>query len=181
MVAAFAMLAGASRSGAQALEATCDIVFSGSSGLGPWTGRVPTLRVRPTPGSTAGRWNAVIEVAIASLEDGNKPRDIQLHSMFESKKWPALRAELRDVDPSEAQKTSRLPVELTIRDEKRRLEATLTNWRSAGGRTEFEADVAVSLEEFALEAPSVLGLSKVNDDVTIHARVAVGPAAAAKK
>lgn len=173
------LLAAAPRAHAQSLEATCEITFSGSSGLGTWTGRVPALRVRPTP-AAGGHWNAVIEIPIESLEDGNKPRDAQLHAMFESRKWPTLRAELRDFDPLEVEKTSKIPVELTIRDQKRRLEATVSRWHVLGGRTEFEADVSVSLEDFALEAPSMLGLSKVNDEVEIHARVAVLPAASRK-
>jgi polyisoprenoid-binding protein YceI len=177
-----AVLAGSlSHAAGEALEATCEIAFSGSSGLGPWTGRIAPLRIRPTPSATSGRWNAVIEIPIASLEDGNKPRDIQLHAMFESRRWPTLRVDLRDVDPVAMKNTSRLPVELTIRDQKRTLEATLTRWRAEGARSEFEADVAVSLEAFSLEAPSVLGLSKVSDEVKIRARVVVAPAGAAKQ
>jgi polyisoprenoid-binding protein YceI len=181
LVAGAGLAASPSRASAQALEATCEISFSGSSGLGPWTGRIAPLRVRPTPSATSGRWNAVIEIPIASLEDGNKPRDAQLHAMFESRRWPALRVDLRDVDVADMQKASRLPVELTIRDQKRRLEATLSKWRADGPRTEFEADVAVSLKEFSLAAPSVLGLSKVNDEIRIHARVSVAPAVPARK
>jgi polyisoprenoid-binding protein YceI len=173
------LLAAAPRVHAQALEATCEITFSGSSGLGPWTGRIPPLRVRPAP-AAAGRWSALVEIPIESLEDGNKPRDAQLHAMFESRRWPTLRAEMRDVDPVEVEKSQKLTVDLTIRDQKRRLEATVSRWHVLGPRTEFEADVAVSLEEFSLEAPSVLGLSKVADDVRIHARVAVMPAASRK-
>lgn len=180
LVATVALLLGATNAGAQALEATCDIVFSGSSGLGPWTGRVPTLRIRPVPSPSPGRWNALIEIPIKSLEDGNKPRDAQLHAMFESREWPVLTAALRDVDPAEMQKSSRVAVELTIRDQKRKVEAKLDKWSAEGGRTQFEADVAVSLKDFALEAPSVLGLSRVNDDVKIHARVVVGTVAPKK-
>lgn len=174
-----ALVAAPRTASAQSLEATCEIAFYGSSGLGPWTGRVPALHVHPTP-AAAGRWNAALEIPIKSLEDGNKPRDTALHAMFESRRWPTLRAELREVDPLEVEKTSKFFVELTIRDQKRRLEANVSKWHVLGGRTEFEADVAVSLEAFALEAPSMLGLSKVNDDVRIHARVAVLPAASRK-
>ena len=52
--------------------------------------------------------------------------------------------------------------ELTIRDQTRPVEAKVSNWRSDGGRTVFEADVIVSLRAFSLEAPSVLGLSRVD-------------------
>lgn len=161
---------------AAGLQASCDLSITGKSGLGPWTSRVPTLRILPAPSQAAGRWNALLVIPVSSLNDGNKVRDAQMHDMFESKRWPEIRAELRDVSPDEAGKDQRLTVALTIRDTTKNVEAKLSNWKAAGGRTEFEADVSVSLESFGLEAPSVLGLSRVEDEVKIHARVAVEPA-----
>lgn len=173
-------LLSAGTAGAGGLQASCDLAITGKSGLGPWTSRVPTLRIRPVPSAAAGRWNAVLSIPVKSLEDGNKVRDTEMHDMFESKRWPEIRAELKDASPEDAAKSQRLAVALTIRDQTKTVDAQLSNWKSAGGHIEFDADVTVSLEAFALEAPSVLGLSRVDDEVQIHAHVAVDPAPDAK-
>lgn len=143
--------------------------------------RVPTMRVQPVPSATPGRWNAVLVIPVAALEAGDKVRDTTMHAMFESKKWPEIRAELRDVSPEQAGKDLRLPVALTIREKTRDVEATLGNWKASGDHVEFEADVPVSLAAFELEAPMVLGLSRVDDEVKIHAKVVVDPAADARQ
>ena len=165
---------------AAGFQASCDLTLAGKSGLGPWTGKAPTLRIKPTPSATAGRWNALLVIPVSSLDEGTKARDAEMHEMFESKKWPEIRAEIRDASPEDAAKTLHLTVALTIRDVTKNVDATLSNWKSSGGHIEFDADVPVSLEAFALEAPSVLGLSTVDDAVTVHARVKVDPAADGK-
>lgn len=120
----------------------------------------------------------MLVIPVSALDAGDKVRDKTMHEMFESRTWPEIRAELRDVSPAEAGQSLRLPVSLTIRDQVRVVEATLSNWASSGARIEFDADVSVSLEAFSLEAPLVLGLSRVNDEVRIHAKVVVDGVAA---
>jgi hypothetical protein len=65
---------------------------------------------------------------------------------------------------------------LPIRDRSREVEGRISDWQETPGRVSFVARVPVSLAAFDLEAPTVLGLIRVADEVSIEARVTVVPA-----
>jgi polyisoprenoid-binding protein YceI len=116
-----------------------------------------------------------VEVPVASMDTRNKSRDGQMREMFRSERFPRIHAAARDVD------VERLRVEigkgregnasidllLRIRDVERKVRATASNLKESGERVTFDLDFPVSLREFDLKAPSVLGIVRVGDKVSV--------------
>jgi polyisoprenoid-binding protein YceI len=119
-----------------------------------------------------------VEVPVAGMDTRNKSRDGQMREMFRSDRFPRIHAVARDVN------VGRLRVEigkgrdgdasidllLRIRDVERKVRATASNLKESGERVAFDLDFPVSLREFDLKAPSVLGIIRVGDMVSVKAR-----------
>jgi polyisoprenoid-binding protein YceI len=118
-----------------------------------------------------------VEVPVASMNTRNKSRDGQMREMFRSDRFPRIRGEARNVD------VERIRVEfgkvrggdvsidllLRIRDVERKVRATASNLRESGERVTFDLEFPLSLGEFGLKAPSVLGFIRVGDKVSVKA------------
>jgi polyisoprenoid-binding protein YceI len=118
-----------------------------------------------------------VEVPVAGMDTRNKSRDGQMREMFRSDRFPRIHAAVHDVD------VERLRVEigkgregnasidllLRIRDVERKIRATASNLKESGDRVTFDLEFPVSLGEFGLKAPSVLGIIRVGDKVSVKA------------
>ena len=118
-----------------------------------------------------------VEVPVAAMDTRNKSRDGQMREMFRSDRFPRIHAAARDVD------VERLRVEigkgregiasidllLRIREVERKIRAMASNLIESGDRVTFDIEFPVSLGEFDLKAPSVLGIIRVGDKVSVKA------------
>ena len=64
---------------------------------------------------------------------------------------------------------SPLDLVLRIRDVERKVRATAGNLKESGERVTFDLEFPVSLGEFDLKPPSVLGIIRVGDKVSVKA------------
>lgn len=172
-LAAALLLWSAAAQAASALEATCEIRFSGTSTLHGWEGAAPTVRTEVRPAAAPGRWDVDVVVPVAGLDTDNDSRDERLREVLDAARWPEIRAELRDVDPEAVARSGRLDLVLTIRDVSRPLVARVHDWKQADGAVTFAADVPVFFSAFSLTPPSVFGLLRVGDEVTVRTHVTV--------
>jgi polyisoprenoid-binding protein YceI len=154
--------------------AACSIRFDGSSSLHNFGGDVGDLAVSLLPSANAGRWNADFGIPVAAMTTGNESRDARMREMLHADRSPEIRIALREVDPDQARRASRLDGTLTIDGNSRPFTATLANWRDGEAGPSFDAAATISLADFGLVAPTVLGLIRVADPVEIHAHVDVG-------
>jgi len=118
-----------------------------------------------------------VEVPVAGMDTRNRSRDGQMREMFRSERFPRIHAATQDVD------VERLRVEigkgregnpsidllLRIRDVERKVRATAGNLKESGERVTFDLEFPVSLVEFDLKPPSVLGIIRVGDKVSVKA------------
>jgi hypothetical protein len=118
-----------------------------------------------------------VEVPVAAMDTRNRSRDGQMREMFRSDRFPRIHAAARDVD------VDRLRVEmgkgregiasidllLRIREVERKIRAMASNLMESGDRVTFDIEFPVSLGEFDLKAPSVLGIIRVGDKVSVKA------------
>ena len=118
-----------------------------------------------------------VEVPVAAMDTRNRSRDGKMREMFRSERFPRIHAAAHDVD------VERLRVEigkgregnasidllLRIRDVERKIRATASNLKESGERVTFDLEFPVSLGEFDLKAPSVLGIIRVGDKVSVKA------------
>ena len=163
------------------IRGACDVAFLVTSTLHDFSGAVRCMSFAAALArDTAGREvipSVEVEVPVAGMDTRNKTRDGKMREMFRSGPFPRIHASARDVD------VERLRVEigkgrggdasidllLRIRDVERKVRATASNLKESGEQVTFDLEFPVSLREFDLKAPSVLGIVRVGDKVTVKA------------
>lgn len=159
----------------------CDIAFLVPSTLHDVSG---SARCQPFPVRVARDASGKqvipvveVEVPVAAMDTRNKSRDGQMREMFRSDRFPRIRGEAHDVDVERIRAeigkvrggNASIDLLLRIRDVERKVRATASNLRESGERVTFDLEFPVSLGEFGLKAPSVLGIIRVGDKVSVKA------------
>jgi polyisoprenoid-binding protein YceI len=116
-----------------------------------------------------------VEVPVAGMDTRNRSRDGQMREMFRSERFPRIHAAAHDVnverlrEEMEKGREGKAPLDLLlrIRDVERKIRATASHLEESGGRVTFDLEFHVSLGEFGLKAPSVLGIIRVGDKVSV--------------
>jgi hypothetical protein len=163
----------------------CDIAFLVTSTLHDFPGSARCLPFEAVLAlDAAGRQvipSVEVEVPVAGMDTRNKSRDGQMREMFRSERFPRIHAAAQDVY------VERLRVEigkgregiasidllLRIRDVERKVRATASNLKESGVGVTFDLEFPLSLREFDLKAPSVLGFVRVGDKVSVKATFAL--------
>jgi len=124
-------------------------------------------------------WSASVELSVTDLITGWDERDNDMHWMLDANHYPSIFAEFPHIE-SEAYASEHLdeaaPLEfrLTIRDVTRPMTAKVVHWDRDGDRASFDAEFDVSTSEFEIKTPTLLGLLRVGDIVSVHAHVEIG-------
>ena len=163
------------------IRGACDVAFLVTSTLHDVPGSARCLPFTAVLARDAAGRQAIpsveVDVPVEGMDTRNKSRDVQMREMFRSERFPRIRAAAQDVD------VERLRVEmgkgrggnasidlfLRIRDVERKVRATASNLKESGERVTFDLEFPVSLGEFDLKAPSVLGIIRVGDKVPVKA------------
>jgi len=163
------------------VRGTCDIRFQGTSTLHDFPGKGACIPFNASMvRDAAGRavLPAVeVEVPVDGMDTGNRSRDGQMREMFQADRFPRIRASVRDVDVDRLREAmgkdpeGKAPLDLLlrIRDVERKVRATAGSLKETGDRAVFALEFSVSLEEFGLKPPSVLGIIRVGDKVSVKA------------
>ena len=163
------------------IRGACDVAFLITSTLHDVPGSARCLPFAAVLARDASGRQVIpsveVEVPVAGMDTRNRSRDGQMREMFLSERYPRIHASAQDVD------VERLRVEtgkgregnpsidllLRIRDRERKVRATASNLKETGGQVTFDLEFPVSLGEFDLKAPSVLGIIRVGDKVSVKA------------
>jgi hypothetical protein len=161
------------------VRGTCDFRFLGSSTLHDFEGTGRCLPFSAPMHRTAEGKGVLalveVEVPVAEMKTGISARDGRMREMFQADRYPAIRAAAGEVDADALRERMRadregkapLEISLSIRGVERKIPATAKNLRTEGNRVSFEIAFPVSLKEFGLSAPSVLGIIRVADQVAV--------------
>ena len=162
-------------------DGACDITFLATSTLHDVSGsaRCQPFTVLIARDATGKEVLSSVEVAVpvAGMDTRNRSRDGQMREMFRSEWFPRILASAQDVDVGRLRVAmgkgpgGKAPIDLLlrIRDVERRVRATASNLKESGERVTFDLEFPVSLGEFGLKAPSVLGIIRVGDKVSVKA------------
>jgi hypothetical protein len=168
VVATLASVAGAAS--AQSVVGTCTVQFFGTSTLHDWEGKAPCALLAIEPPDASGRYGARAEVAIAQMDTENSSRDKRMRQMFEAKKFPRIVATFASVDPAElrAQRAGALPFRIAMHGVERDVAPTISGFSEVAGKSaHFRASFELTLGEFGLEAPVVMGFIRVGEKVRV--------------
>jgi len=164
---------------AEDLQGSCNVRFEATSTLHDFTGTARSRTIAaPIARNAAGRRvipSVEVVFPVADMRTGNESRDAKMREMFEADRHPLIRAVGRDVDAETFRERMRkdpggkTPVDATlvIRDVERKVRAAAGNWKEEGGRIAFDVEFPLSLKEFGLKAPTVLGFIRVGDRVVV--------------
>jgi polyisoprenoid-binding protein YceI len=153
--------------------ATCEIAFTGSSSLHDFEGSAPPVHATFEPASSTEHWNVRVAVPVATLTTDNDVRDTKMHEMMGLERAADIVVAIDEVDPQTVRERKRLEGRLTIGGVTKPFVAQVADWKEKDERISFDAESDISLSNFALSAPSVLGLIRVADEVHVHAHVSV--------
>ncbi len=160
-------------------DGTAAIVFSGTSTLHDFVGRVPSqpfrLQIQTSP--TGRVWSASASVKAAEMTTFHKERDEKMRQMFAADKQPLLAGTVQAAPVPDRATNGAASLKLKIGGQERALPVAIRDWKEADGHLSFTAVWEVSLKDYALKPPSVLGMIKVGDKVTVSAKVAAKAAA----
>lgn len=160
---------------------TCEVSFLGTSTLHDFSGTgrcLPFDAVLGTGGSGKEVISSVeVDVPVAGMETRNASRDRQMREMFQSDRFPRIRGTARDLDVArireetgkDVEGKANLEMRIRIGDVERSIRAAVRHLKEDGGRVTFDLEFAVSLKEFGLKAPSVFGIVRVGDKVSVKA------------
>lgn len=147
------------------------IRFHGSSTLHDFHG---TVGAQPISFSRSGNtWSARGAVKVAEMSTAHAKRDREMHAMFGAASFPSIVASVSNA-PVPVTGSTNVLMQLRIRDKERPVNVQVTDWRDTGTNLQFRASAAVSLNQFGLKPPSVLGIIRVGDAVRLEADVTVG-------
>jgi hypothetical protein len=159
----------------------CDVAFLVTSTLHDLPGSARCLPFAAVLGrDAAGRQvlpSVEVDVPVEGMDTRNKSRDGQMREMFRSDRFPRIHAAAQDVDVDRlrvelgkgGEGKAPLDLLLRIRDVERKVRATASNLKESGDRVTFDLEFPVSLGEFDLKAPTVLGIIRVGDKISVKA------------
>lgn len=152
----------------------CTVAFEGSSTLHDFNGKG---RCEPfTASEIAGVINVPeLTVAVADMDTDNSSRDNKMRKMFEAEKYPLITgmsgpvslSTIRKVSEENIDSTQPLLFQLKIRDIEKPVTAILQNIVETEGKLTADLAFTLSLADYKLKAPTVLGIIRVGDTIKV--------------
>lgn len=167
----------AGQAGAGQLAGRCDIRFFGESTLHGFDGQASCQPFSLS--SEEGIRGLSIDVPVKEMNTGSSGRDKKMQSMFESDHYPVIRGLFHDIDVEnmlhqlneDGADQGHLDFDLKIREETRHVQARTRNLAVSPESISFLMDFTLSLADFQLKPPSILGMVRVNDQVRVEVMV----------
>jgi hypothetical protein len=175
----------ATAAGAETFEGQCDFRFYGRSTLHKFDGKgvcQPFILISERTEQGQERVSSpVIEVLVKWMDTDNSGRDNKMYAMFESDRYPEIKSKFNDLFieeillqlREEGNLPGHLDFDLQIRDVTKPVKAAIHQLSVTPEQVTFQMEFPLSLTDFGLEPPSVLGLIRVDDQVRVEVTVAL--------
>lgn len=165
-----AVVAGASPVGTADFSGSARLAFEGDSTLHAFHGHAATEDIRvhldPSTNAAAATWDAAGAIPVLTLSTDHEKRDSNMYAMLHADAFPKVAAVLEDVPVPDGGPVQ-APLRLRICSCEATVPATVSEWVQTGDGLTFRLQFEVSLSQFGLKPPSVLGLIKVADLVKV--------------
>lgn len=178
-VALLALLALPAQAATTPWKGRGDIVFSGTSTLHDWSGKVAaqpfTARVTSDDAGQLQRLEAVVKVKVAEMDTAEPGRDKNMRKAMRAPDFPLVTATVNapfsKITETGSKTPSRLPFTLELLGRKHEVDGKISRWQAAGSEATFDLDFELSLKECGITVPSVLFVVRVGDTIKVHATV----------
>lgn len=153
---------------AQVWPAQAVVRFAGTSTLHDFGGQLAAQPFFLTLSN--GIWSASADVLAGQMATANTKRDRKMHRMLEATEFPEIHGVVVNAPVPESSGTN-VTLRLTIRETTHDLPVRISGWTETGDEIRFHADWTLSLKQYGLKPPSVLGVIRVGDQVSLEADV----------
>jgi hypothetical protein len=150
------------------LPAQAVVHFSGTSTLHDFGGQLPAQPFSLILSNDT--WFATAEVLAGRMATASEKRDRKMHLMLGTNAFPTIQGWVVAAPMPGAAGTNAM-LNLRIRDQTNSLPVRVTAWTETSRVITFHADWELSLEDFGLKPPSVIGVIRVGDRVKLQADV----------
>ncbi|PLY00900.1 MAG: hypothetical protein C0624_11225 [Desulfuromonas sp.] len=159
------------------LEGSCQLRFYGDSTLHSFDGQgACTPFILEIENRDGSRYldTAQVEVPVAGFDTDNSSRDKTMRGMFDSELYPKITGTFSDLRVDalladwQATGAGELPFMVTVRDVTRPVTASVIRLSVTPEQVTATFELPVSLADFGLEAPGVLGIIRVADAVRVE-------------
>jgi len=157
-----------------ALRGKCTISFSGTSTLHGFEGTAAcepfTLEPVDAGAAKSSQWKTHVRVDVTKMSTDNKARDRNMAKMFDAETYPWIEASFESIQPGPS---DTLEFRLTIGKSTNTVVAKITERQEADDELSFSATFKLSLADYALKPPSVFGIIRVGDEVSVRVNASV--------
>jgi hypothetical protein len=115
-------------------------------------------------------WSAETDVLAGQMATASEGRDRSMHKMMNTKDHPQIHGKVARAPIPTAAGTN-VTLNLKIRDQQFDLPVRVTDWKETAEDIRFHAAWELSLKQYRLKPPSVLGVIRVADRVQLEADV----------
>ncbi len=180
VLAVFLALAAAqAQAGTTAWKGRGDILFSGTSTLHEWSGKVTAqpfvAKVTADDAGQLQRLEAVVAVKVAEMDTAEAGRDKNMRKSMQAGDFPLVTATMNapfsKIMDAGSKTPARLPFALELLGRKHQVNGKISHWKAAGNEASFGLDFELSLKECGITVPSVLFVVRVGDTIQVHATV----------
>jgi hypothetical protein len=126
---------------------------------------------------SSNHWSAEGDVLAGLMNTASAKRDQNMHEMFKTNDYPRIHGKVEQAAVP-ASGTTNATLSLKIRDQLHDLPVVVSAWSETDSNVTFRAEWDVSLKQFQLKPPSVLGVIRVGDVVHLSADVTARKTAA---
>lgn len=156
---------------AQAMQGACEATFSGSAPMDRFGGTVSAEPFTVQVQDQRADWQ--VEVQPIKMSTKKKGRDEAMHKMFRIPEFPVISGAAHNIDLAALTAGGDQPVEipftLTILGTAKEMTAAVSNVKDDGQQLSFDATFVVSLKDFSLKPPVLMGMIRVRDAVPVTA------------
>lgn len=156
-----------------AIEGRCSVRVFGTSTLHDFEGVAPCASLAIEPAAD-GSYRARTEVLVGALDTDNESRNKRMQKMFEAQRHPSIVATFERIDAAALRSgaADALGFRLALHGVERPVAPRVTDFNEVPERSaRFRASFELSLREFGLEAPVVMGFIAVGDRVRVEVDV----------
>ena len=153
---------------ATALPASAHIRFRCSSTLHDFEGQVSAQPFVLTLATNT--WSAKGAVLAGEMTTDHKSRDRKMWDMLAASIHLQITGEVAP-SPLPPPTGTNVTLLLRIRDQQHELPVRITGWTETAEEVQFQAAWEVSLKQYGLKPPSVIGMVRVGDRVQLDARI----------
>jgi polyisoprenoid-binding protein YceI len=154
-----------------AMTGTGNIAFKGFSTLHNFEGQaaVQPFTIKLSPGVGSGKWSAEADVSVPGMSTGNRSRDKEMCRMFTADSYSLIHGKVTNA-AIPAGGSGTVTMQLRIRNEEHPVSIAIQNWRQTKDELRFTGSGEVSLSQYGLQPPSVAGVIRVKNTVTLEAQ-----------